>query len=78
MPDINVVNIIGRGCEIEGGDSDGAVRVDEAFVEGAQNYYIDGECTNIDLLHTQILNADLYPKVIEIIEGELNTIELQN
>lgn len=78
LPDIEIVNIIGRGCEIDGGDSDGAVLVDEAFVEGAQNYYIDGECTNIDLLHTQILNADLYPKVIEIIEGELNTIELQN
>lgn len=66
-----ILNIIGRGCITNGQDSDGVVLVNNANLQGAENVYINGTCNGIYTLHTDILNPDQYPAVLEFIKERL-------
>ncbi|HLD98016.1 MAG TPA: alpha/beta hydrolase [Candidatus Nanoarchaeia archaeon] len=76
FPAIKIYNIVGVGCNIKGEDSDGIVLKRNAVLEGENivNIYINGTCTGIDLLHTEILKTkkyrETYKKIIEILEDE--------
>lgn len=70
-PDIPVYMIIGRGCALKEGDSDGIVLVENAELDYATNYYIDGSCKGLKTLHTSMLHPDEYPKVFSIIQSIL-------
>ena len=51
---------------------DGTVLEENAILDGAQNYIINGTCQSVvKPLHTDLINADLYPKVYEIIKDAL-------
>ena len=52
---------------------DGIVEEKNAYLEGAKNYYITGECdeSRFDILHNNILNLDNHPEVYEIINNSL-------
>ncbi len=72
---IPVYNIIGTGCDTYGEDGDGIVTSKSAFLNFADNFYIDGTCDNLfDPLHARIVQPDEYPityeKVIEILNSK--------
>ena len=71
QPDIPMHSIIGTGCIMDTEIGDGVVFEQNAELENAKNYLINGTCSKLDTLHTQILDTDLYPKVYTIIKDAL-------
>ena len=69
--DTKLYNIVGIGCRMEDGDGDGVVRKEDAELEYAENFYVNGSCTNIKVLHTQILDIGEYPQVYNYIRKAL-------
>jgi pimeloyl-ACP methyl ester carboxylesterase len=67
LPDVPVHNIFGSGCVMKQGDGDGVVLVENAELEGANNYVVKGSCDKFKTLHTDLLDVDSYPEVYEII-----------
>lgn len=71
-PKLNIYNIIGTGCNIKEGKGDGAVLEEKAFLEGAENYMINGTCkSKTRPLHLELRDIDLYPEVYGIIKESL-------
>lgn len=71
---VNIRNIIGIGCNTGGKEGDGIVKKENAGLEYAQNYYINGTCEDVSKpLHTQILDIEKYPKVYDIISSILKS-----
>ena len=71
---VGVHNIIGIGCDMNGKEGDGIVTKENAELEYAQNYYINGTCGDISRpLHTQLLNIDKYPEVYSIMSSVLKS-----
>ena len=65
-PNIPVYNIIGKGCDTYGEDGDGIVTSTSAYLESANNFYIDGNCENLfGTLHAQIVDPKKYPETYE-------------
>lgn len=73
MPNIPIFNIIGTGCDMSGSKGDGVVLENNAKLDGAANYIINGTCKTLDLLHIDILNTDKYPETYKIIKEILKT-----
>ena len=69
-PKIPVHNIIAIGCETNEENGDGVVGNSSQYLEYAKNYYIRGTCkeTEFKYLHTEILNPEKYPEVIDILK----------
>lgn len=67
-------NIIGTGCEMEGEDGDGIVLARNAELQGASTIYVEGNCTGLDVLHTQLLSPSRHPAayefIVEAVKGE--------
>ncbi len=69
---IPVYNIIGLGCDMDGQDGDGIVENSTAYLDFANNYYINGTCPGtIKFLHLDMVYPDKYPEVYEIIKSAL-------
>ncbi len=63
--------IIGRGCQMKIGDGDGVVSVENAKLENAKLYFVNGNCSSMfgTALHTEILDIEEYPETyMEIAE----------
>ena len=67
---VPVHNIIGIGCDTYGEDGDGIVTNSSAYLDWANNYYVNGTCQNreVKYLHTKIIYPDEYPKNYEVIK----------
>lgn len=69
-PPDNLHVIRSTGCEMtDGKEGDGIVTEDSAYLQGAENYLIRGECTDrlgTDL-HSNVLDPGLYPETYELI-----------
>ncbi|MBW2974429.1 alpha/beta fold hydrolase, partial [Candidatus Woesearchaeota archaeon] len=73
LPDIPIYSIVGTGCLMEGKEGDGTVLEENARLEGAQNFVINGTCTSVDKpLHTDLRDIGLYPEVYDIIIDALD------
>ncbi|OVE75098.1 hypothetical protein BVX95_00200 [archaeon D22] len=75
--DLHVIRSVGCDMELDNGTivtGDGIVTNSSAYLEGANNYLIEGFCTdNLQTdLHNNALNPSLYPETLEIIEEILN------
>ncbi|MEM4711200.1 MAG: alpha/beta fold hydrolase, partial [Candidatus Woesearchaeota archaeon] len=60
--------IIGRGCNLDGEDSDGIVTISNAKLGDEftyKTYYIEGECTTTKLLHNEILYKEKTADIIK-------------
>ncbi len=68
---VDVYNIIGEGCDMNGENGDGVVTKDYAKLDYAHNFYINGSCSGLSTLHTEMLNIDKYPQVYDIIRRAL-------
>lgn len=63
--------IIGQGCKMPQ-DGDGIVLAEDAKLENAELYYVNGTCSFLGgRLHTEILDIEKYPRIYEIIKGIL-------
>ncbi|MBU0665861.1 MAG: alpha/beta fold hydrolase [Nanoarchaeota archaeon] len=71
LPPIKIYNIIGFGCDMQGEDGDGIVLKKSAFLQGAENHLIKGECKGLDLFHKELTNVQKHPDIYTII---LNTL----
>jgi len=72
FPNIPVYNIIGTGCRMDGRFGDGAVLEKNAYLEGANNFIINGTCEGLSKpLHLTLRDIDRYPEVYRIISGVL-------
>ena len=69
-----IYDIIGTGCSTDSTDGDGVVTAENAKLDNARIDYIDGTCSGVfgGVLHTDILNIDLYPETYRIVKGILN------
>ncbi|MEK6937728.1 MAG: alpha/beta fold hydrolase [Nanoarchaeota archaeon] len=72
LPQIPIYNIIGVGCDTDGEEGDGIVPKEKVELpskdNSVHNYYINGNCTGTDYLHSEMLNMDKYPEVYEIVK----------
>lgn len=75
LPPIPVTTIIGTGCEMNGEEGDGVVLERNAELEGAEKILVQGECSTLSTLHTEMLDVNQYPGVYDIIEKEIKTIK---
>ncbi len=67
LPDIPVYNIVGTGCIMGKEYGDGIVLEQNAWLEGAYNFVVNGTCTATKPLHTLLQDIDLYPEVYGLI-----------
>ncbi|MFH1209301.1 MAG: alpha/beta fold hydrolase, partial [archaeon] len=72
---VKVYNIIGQGCDMDIGDGDGIVSSKNAFLENAENIYVNGTCFKSDKFHTDLLNINKYPEIHKAI---LNSLKKDN
>jgi uncharacterized alpha/beta hydrolase family protein len=71
---IDIYNIVGVGCSMDGKEGDGIILKENAELDYGQNYFINGTCGGISkLLHTQILDIEKYPEVYSLISSVLET-----
>jgi len=67
-PGIPIYNIIGIGCSTYGDNGDGVVQNKSAYLSWAENYYIGGNCVNLNYLHTDIVKPEKYPETVNILK----------
>ncbi len=72
---IKIINIVGSGCLTDSTDGDGAVTADSSMVdfEKAGNIVLKGNCSGLNLFHTEILDTDKYPELFEAISNSLRS-----
>ena len=69
---VEIHNIVGDGCDMDGLPGDGIVIRENSKLGHATNYYVNGTCDGISKnLHTEILNIEKYPEVYDIIKSVL-------
>ena len=70
---IKTINIVGKGCSMDLGDGDGIVLKDNAVLDSkiAQNFFINGSCSGVDLLHSSVLDIKQHPELFQIINESL-------
>ena len=70
---IRTYSIIGQGCNMKTGDGDGIILSENAKLENAELFYINGTCAGLfgGNLHTEILNIEKYPETYGIVTGIL-------
>ncbi|MFH1511431.1 MAG: alpha/beta fold hydrolase, partial [Candidatus Woesearchaeota archaeon] len=66
-PNVLTYNIVGVGCDMDGFDGDGVVTKENSVLDGAKNFFVNGTCKGVDVLHTSILDINRYPEVFEIV-----------
>jgi uncharacterized alpha/beta hydrolase family protein len=71
LPNIPVYNIIGNGCLIEGFEGDGIVKSESAYLDGAENIYVEGTCTGVDFFHVSMIQPSRHPEIYEIIKEKI-------
>jgi hypothetical protein len=67
LPTIPTYNIIGKGCSMGNTTGDGIVTKGSAYLEGATNIEVTGNCDELKLLyfHNEMLYPEEYPKVYD-------------
>jgi hypothetical protein len=73
-PSVNVYNIIGIGCQTNGENGDGIITNSSAYLNWAQNYYVNGTCSDLTYLHTKLVLPKESPQTYEIVKSALKTI----
>ncbi len=62
-PRIPVTVILGTGCDTGGEEGDGVVTAESARLDWAETIVVEGTCSGVDTLHTEMLKPALYPAV---------------
>ncbi|MBI4153303.1 alpha/beta fold hydrolase, partial [Candidatus Woesearchaeota archaeon] len=72
LPGIPIHNIVGTGCVMQDGQGDGVVLEESAWLDGATNHVVNGECTTFGKLHADLLEFEKHPEVFEIVRKSLD------
>jgi len=67
-PNIPVYNLIGLGCPFEGSEGDGIVKNESAYLEWAENIYVNGTCVGVDFFHVRMIKPTYHPDIYEIVK----------
>ena len=69
-PAVPIYNIIGVGCNMDGENGDGIVTNSSAYLDFAENYYINGSCDELKFsyLHTEITSPDKHPEIVPLLK----------
>ncbi len=70
-PSVNIYNIIGIGCSTNRETGDGIVTNSSAYLNWAQNYYVNGTCSDFTYLHTKLVLPRESPQTYEIVKSDL-------
>jgi len=70
-PKVKTYDIIGTGCQMDGGIGDGVVLNENAVLNGSRQYYIDGTCSGVNPLHIDMLDLNKYPQLYQTIKDIL-------
>jgi hypothetical protein len=74
IPKIPIYNLIGIGCNTDGEAGDGVIKNSSAYLDWANNYYINSSCGELfQYSHVEILNINKYPEVLNIIKSIENS-----
>lgn len=68
LPDIPIYNLVGVGCFWEGSDGDGIVKSSSAYLDGAENIYVNGTCNLVDFFHVRMVHPSLHPEIYNIVK----------
>jgi len=71
LPKISIYNIFGQGCNMQGGIGDGIVLEQNAVLDNAKNYLINGTCQAFGTLHNSLIDTDIHPEVYDIVSKAL-------
>ena len=71
FPDISLYNVVAIGCEMREGDGDGVVIKDSAWLDGAQNFIVEGECETGRTFHTEFIKDVQNSEFFEIVRDFL-------
>ena len=71
LPDIPLHNIVGTGCIMGSDQGDGVALEKSAWLDGATNYIVKGECTTFGKLHNDLLDFEKHPEVFDIVKKAL-------
>jgi pimeloyl-ACP methyl ester carboxylesterase len=71
LPNIPVYNLIGVGCPIEEYEADGIVKSESAYLEGAENIYVQGTCSGVDFFHVRMIKPTYHPEIYEIVKEKI-------
>jgi uncharacterized alpha/beta hydrolase family protein len=67
-PNVEFNNIIGIGCDMgNNNNGDGIVQNRSAYLEWANNYYVNGSCNGVEYLHNTVLSPEKHPEVYELL-----------
>ena len=71
--DIPVYNIVGIGCEMESETGDGIVTNSSAYLEGAENYFVEGRCNDgkFEFIHANLVDPEKFPEVYDIVNNSI-------
>ncbi|MBI1935005.1 alpha/beta fold hydrolase [Candidatus Woesearchaeota archaeon] len=74
---VRLYTIAGQGCLMEEGNGDGIITMENAKLQNAKNYYVNGTCEGLfgENLHTEILNIDAYPETYNAVKEILKEQE---
>ena len=66
-PYVKTYNVIGTGCFSDKKKSDGVVLEKNAYLENANNYYLEGNCSGVEFFHNRILRTNEYPELADLL-----------
>ena len=61
----NIYNIYGSGCNMQGEDGDGIVKIKNAFLNQSTDIKITGYCSGLDILHNSLIDPKTHPEVFD-------------
>jgi len=76
LPDIPIYNLVGVGCFWEGSDGDGIVKSSSAYLDGAENIYVNGTCNLVDFFHVRMVHPSLHPEIYNIVKEKIEIKEV--
>jgi pimeloyl-ACP methyl ester carboxylesterase len=66
-----VYNLIGKGCVMDEESGDGIATESSQYLGWAINYYTEGNCSELEFFHNQILDSTKYPQAYSLIKEML-------
>ncbi len=56
---------------MSGKDGDGIVLAESAYMDNTESRFIEGTCKSFTKLHTELMNPEKYPNVLDVVENFL-------
>jgi len=68
LPSVPLYNLVGVGCYWEGSGGDGIVKSSSAYLDGAENIYVNGTCKGVDFFHVNMIKPSKHPEIYNVIK----------